>query len=98
MDAKHTPGPWRFTNDDGVEVPFTYRSKGYYDNPQIIGANGETVVGCGEYYIFSGPEDARLIAAAPDLLAACKAALEKGDDYVSMNMLKDAIAKAEGRA
>ncbi len=32
-----------------------------------------------------------------DLLAACKAALEEGYDYVAIEKLKAAIAKAEGR-
>lgn len=41
--------------------------------------------------------DARLIAAAPDLLAACKLALEEGDDYIAIKAIKAAIAKAEGR-
>ena len=42
-------------------------------------------------------EFAPLLAAAPELYAACKAALEEGDDYKAIEQLKAAIAKAEGR-
>jgi hypothetical protein len=40
--------------------------------------------------------NARLIAAAPDLLAACKMALNEGDDHKAIEAIKAAIAKAEG--
>ena len=60
--AEHTPGPWNLTED----------MHGYY----IRGHESE-------YYVCEIPEDddksgadARLIAAAPDLLAACEAALQ----------------------
>lgn len=50
-------------------------------------------------------DDAHLIAASPDLLAACKAAygpiykaaMESSDTTILV-LLRDAIAKAEGRA
>ena len=72
-EGGYTPGPWHYGkayNSEGGSVPFDYVSPGFYDNPGIIGANGVTVVGCDEYYVFNSPEDARLIAAAPDLLEA----------------------------
>jgi len=49
---------------------------------------------------FDGFEtDARLIAAAPELLAACKKALNSLDlDLQAMATLEQAIAKAEGPA
>lgn len=40
--------------------------------------------------------NARLITAAPDLLAACHAALEMGDDFEAEKLVRAAIAKAEG--
>ena len=50
-----------------------------------------------------GEADARLIAAAPDLLAACKVALAMHDKfgvdaepYIDFGMLRAAIAKATG--
>jgi hypothetical protein len=56
----------------------TFKAKGYYDNPELYAANGEQIVsaGSGEYTPVFGATDeeraanARLIAAAPDLLAA----------------------------
>jgi hypothetical protein len=41
--------------------------------------------------------DARLIAAAPDLLAAAKLVLEAGDQEYVKFIVRDAISKAEGR-
>jgi len=83
MTTQHTPGPWIFgirNYDDDckpgfVEKPFDYVSPGYYDNAGIFGADGTEIVGCDEYPIFNSPADARLIAAAPDLLKALKDAL-----------------------
>ena len=108
--SKHTPGPWTFGlcefSEDLLEFrvsekPFDYRGPGYYDNPSIYGADGKEVVGCDEYYAFSGPANARLIAAAPELLEALR-------DYVggctdddclmgeTCRNARAAIAKAEG--
>jgi hypothetical protein len=80
MTTQHTPGPWIFgvrDYDDEckrvfTEKPFDYKGPGFFDNPGIFGADGTEVVGCDEYLIFNSPEDARLIAAAPDLLEALK--------------------------
>ena len=114
MNAKHTPGPWTFgiekLDDDTLkrrvsEQPFDYRGPGFYDNPSIYGADGEEVVGCDEYYVFSGPADARLIAAAPELLEALRALMWRLDDHFGHRLDHDwmeqenaraAIAKAEG--
>ncbi len=45
-------------------------------------------------------EDAKLIAASPDLLAACKAAIKTMEDFVnnspSIEVCRAAIARAEG--
>jgi hypothetical protein len=43
-------------------------------------------------------ETARLFAASADLLAACENALEDGDDYHAIEVIKAAIAKAKGEA
>lgn len=77
-EAKHTPGPWKL-------VP-------WQDDPRsdsgdllrIVGSNGSEVCYFGNpdsYYPTSGTEpsdqDARLIAAAPDLLAACEMVIKR---------------------
>jgi hypothetical protein len=76
MEAKHTPGPWRFVpswNRD-TEVHPTYSADGYCNNPFIIGERSE-VVGCDEYDVFYGATKAeraaniRLMLAAPEMLA-----------------------------
>ena len=63
--SKHTPGPWRYWAckvDSRANPPM-------YDYAQFANPNG---------HVFRAPllylreEDARLIAAAPDLLAACR--------------------------
>jgi hypothetical protein len=109
MKKHHTPGPWVFGirnyDDDGkpelIEKPFDYVSPGFYDNPVIFGADGAEVVGCDEYFIFNSPEDARLIAAAPDLLEALKEMLDSHEDACTgygegaADKARAAIAKAE---
>jgi hypothetical protein len=95
----HTPGPWRFQEGE------------LFDDMRLFMPNdklpsGEECVMCDTpHYPWcpSNPDDWRLIAAAPDLLAACKHALEW--DEVNGSWLGDrirdpleaAIAKAEGR-
>ena len=64
--SEHTPGPWESRPDDYPEL--------------VRAPGGGTVAHCGaEHDVYHGHEpataiaNARLIAAAPDLLAACKA-------------------------
>jgi hypothetical protein len=72
---KHTPGPWVW---DGVD-----ESYGSFEAEVLKGANGDLVIRleddypgypeCGEHLIMDmNSEDARLIAAAPELLEALK--------------------------
>jgi hypothetical protein len=79
--SKHSLAPWRFVADSfdketfdylKKDVPYDYHSGEYADNPFIVDANGETVVGCDEYYVFSKPENVRLMVHAPELLEALK--------------------------
>jgi hypothetical protein len=115
--SKHSLAPWRFVADSldnetfdylKKDVPYDYHSGEYADNPFIVDANGETVVGCDEYYVFSKPENVRLMVHAPELLEALKAMTnvfqprsgEPGPDMhvetVVWNNARQAIAKAEG--
>jgi hypothetical protein len=84
---EHTPGPWHYDGQAYIFGPKT-------EMIAMIRGTGEGL-----------PEDAnaRLLAAAPDLLAACKMAV---NDYTYSNhelwtstcqVLLDAIAKAEGK-
>ncbi len=89
---KHTPGPWKIEYNDPEEEYWVTRP--HYD--------------AGPAKIIYNIEDARLIAAAPDLLAAlqrilpfvdCIAAITREDINEYEQAYKDAIAaiaKAEG--
>jgi hypothetical protein len=96
MKTHHTPGLWQWRiasggppDEDGFSTPSavdwqTWRSVGFYDNPELVApqsldAYGEPVrvlsAGGGEYTPVQGNSDeernanARLIAAAPELVA-----------------------------
>jgi len=100
----HTPGPWELVSLSGFGSPFSIRMAYHSDNPNA----SKTHYGVQSVRT---REDARLIAAAPDLLAVAKECLELAklagdltggrgdDDYVFgiEDRLNAAIAKAEGR-
>ena len=109
-EAKHTPGPWSVDRDEHETV-----IRGIYPcnigtiEPLVCTVNpykpvGGIKCGCG-----GDPDaNARLIAAAPDLLAACEAALPYlqeawkrdgiGGQFEMMDALRNAIASAKGGA
>jgi len=93
--STHTPGPWTAILD---------RDRDDEDTWYVL-TEKEAAIAVGLY----GP-DARLIAAAPELLAACKALVEAGGNSTSLKLgseqlqrfvsawgdMRAAIAKAEG--
>ena len=93
--TKHTPGPWAW--DGGCLM-----SQQSYTAVVLWYTSDDDGVHC-------RPADRPLIAAAPELLAACKAALAllanltseefaRGGDRPARMALADAIARAEGGA
>jgi hypothetical protein len=62
----HTLGPWRWFD--------------YPDGRKLLAANSRAVIHCPDAPMTCEPADQRLIAAAPDLLAALKTVVETGDD------------------
>lgn len=92
MNTKHTPGPW-LTDEMMPGDQYRY----------VFAAKGPIV--CRVSAFAAGEANARLIAAAPDLLAACKKAIAELDDYCAdhsnvwdfYEKLRSAIAKAEVR-
>ncbi len=88
---KHTPGPWHYFPDDHDG----------FEGPSVQSGFGLVV-----YTLEPGEENeanARLIAAAPDLLAALRYMVEAqntffdhADRRASLAKAKEAIAKAEG--
>lgn len=84
--SKHTPGKWRLGTRNGERA--------------IYGPKGEEIaVFTGMLFNDEELANARLIAAAPELLSACIEAEVLLKEYpVIERMVKAAIAKAEGRA
>lgn len=103
-NTQHTPGPWIWMVNDEPVNPETYEAPGNYDNKELFGADKNPVVSCGEYDVVLNPADARLMAAAPELLAALRdltdqveqlcAALPDGATDISTDAARAAIAKA----
>lgn len=86
MESKHTPGPWRI--DSGgriVNDPDHATSERDYQIADPLERN--TFAEC--------RANARLIAAAPELLAACEEAAKFCPVYMQ-DRLRAAIAKARG--
>ena len=97
----HTPGPWAvFEHRDhsGIEIGPLYNEP-YFVNGEVVSVTTMRSLKTRHPYQMSPRQkaDARLIAAAPDLLAACKVAAQwkhQMSDEVHA-MLSAAIAKAE---
>ena len=87
-ESKHTPGPWGIS-----EGPEDLPCVGVFDGPDAVDVA----------YILTTEEDARLIAAAPDMHAALSRftrAMEQGHYPELQGVWSDASAaldKAEGR-
>lgn len=91
-ETKHTPGPWCLSDE----------------SPMIIQDECKVIVGSASTYPNSGyfpgqkeaEANARLIAAAPELLEACEGLLglaeRDGWLHVAVNAARAAIAKAKG--
>ncbi len=95
----HTPGPWGIVQD----APLNPKSRYSIGSRQ---PNGFAIYVCTirteRSLILDGKEtaNARLIAAAPELIEACRAVVERwesGNLAEATRMCAAAIAKAEGR-
>jgi hypothetical protein len=96
MTAKHAPGPW-------VAVG-AWVEHSYWDCPDVCSCAPESIGQRGRAYD-EQCANARLIAAAPDLLEALKAVMEaliadlpQAEGSPTVQGALAAIAKAEGRA
>ncbi len=89
---QHSPGPWKFNNDPG-------------EARTISDARGISLMGDEQYYPWAPSEEAdwRLIAAAPELLAALRDLVDvmtgrmEGETVALHNALA-ALLKADGAA
>lgn len=107
---EHTKGPWRVEEEPGcyeilgntidIEVPKEFQGISE-------GATRSTMV-CKVYEQQEGEANARLIAAAPELLEACKSLLDaphhehfaarlNDAEMAAIDRMKAAVAKATGR-
>jgi hypothetical protein len=99
MTDKHTPGPWTIRQEN---------QRGIYGNILIQDSNSHTIAELVPSNRRRGKADARLIAAAPELLEALEAAeakligLIQGPDYgISgelLSLVHGAIKAAKGDA
>jgi hypothetical protein len=94
----HTPGPWVLDGDNIIER--TGFLGGVYIAHKDSGRVAETFVNCRVTAASECRANARLIAAAPELLEACKDALrdliaDGHEHYRVVDTLRAAIAKAE---
>lgn len=91
MTTKHTPGPWVVDDDGDVCADDLERLVATVDWRHVSLRNGEAIA------------NARLIAAAPDLLAALDAAhgylVMMGTDHADhiRSVCRSAMAKARGQ-
>ena len=103
----HTPGPWVLVIDKGTSGVFRYEIRtAAPHNP--AGWLGKHIATLNAFPTMNPNENGALIAAAPDLLAACEAALSFGEGHpdrtpgwhdarlTTQLMLRAAIAKAKG--
>jgi hypothetical protein len=104
--SKHTPGPWDWRGKS--DTLHTLHDRGEYQyGKRVLAPTYEYDAGAG---VEVSEADARLIASAPDLLEACKAAMvallpltadvaitivDEKAVAEAMRLLTDAIAKAE---
>lgn len=92
-EAKHTSAPWKWFD--------------YPDGRKLLAGEERAVIHCPDAPMACDEADARLIAAAPDLLEISEAALEylagilspcEPDCDCIVHSLRDVIAKAKGHA
>lgn len=104
MTVAHTPGPWHITDDGALPIKLIALDGRWKDRPgtNLGEIGGDVLHGTGDFA--ETLANARVCSAAPDLLAAAKAALSicgygnRHNEAAIGKRLEDAIAKAEGRA
>lgn len=87
--ATHTPGPWEYGGVAGITTTFDREVNIYPPDASLTGgyqySGPIAVVAVGEDA--GGEANARLVAAAPDLLAACEAVIEAVGNPHSLTLL-----------
>jgi hypothetical protein len=105
--VEHTDGPWTLTHKSGNNFAVQeFDLRGMFgDAPNVYPIFNRSNFGIEGTTVHMHPADARLIAAAPDLLAALKLLTQDLKGYsawerpvYAMDEALKAIAKAEGRS
>lgn len=94
MNAQHTPGPWRVLPPELGKSYLRVRGTrlgGRYKIANVLHPDYENVP---DWEAERSTANARLIAAAPELLDACRSAL--AGEHRAHELLRTAIAKAAG--
>lgn len=94
MSEKHTPGPWKLA--EAVKGRYTKTNLRRIRSEREGTEHGAV---CEVYGIKDGTEanaNARLIAAAPEMLEALRVAEESVGDLKALEIVRAAIAKATG--
>jgi len=97
MKTKHTPGPWNYDSSDNIVYgPNGTTVCGVHLKPKIVGVDDLEKSGRSLQTL----ANANLIAAAPELLAACEAAIRLIDrigqrEHPAFDRLFDAIKKVK---
>ncbi len=92
----HTPGPWR---DDAVTQRQSGLMRGPYPQDMLIVGADQTIVGILYDYLDRTSANARLIAAAPELLAELEYAvrlLAPFGETAQVQRMRQVVAKARG--
>lgn len=82
---KHTPDPWTADLNEGMILSKCINEYGNFIVTHIA-----------RDLTNEDKSNVQLMAAAPELLEACKIALSEGDELTSIRALQAAISKAEG--
>ena len=93
-NSKHTPGPWKTIHTQTRTLEWNIGTDLGAPIPAMIVEGLNNRDGNAE-------ANARLIAAAPELLKACKAIWDSGaygsNQFKAIGLIQQAIAKAEGK-
>lgn len=96
----HTKGPWEIGHPSMMTVFGSHGFIGSDKVDQIVARCDSSIMfrrGATESELFHEAQaNARLIAAAPDLLEACQLAIDQSTNRIVIGVLKNALKKATG--
>ena len=100
MISGYSEGPWRYeyTDDSDNNFVLSYVSMDADDEGRTRDYGGSLLEGLLTQDDHTNEANARLIAAAPDLLEACERALPQIRDALVIRQIQQAIALARGES